>query len=315
MHHGQAFQLVVRCKEDPSKLLCLDMRPANTAKVWDDAVDVLVSSQGPVDDSSPNVHGLYFAVLLNRELVPDIGALQQQGSGATSLRAGSLSSEGSLEEGSSVALWQATPMPDVHIGPLLGHGAYGRVYLGKMGAEGEPSTIVAVKVWAVLHVLSVMGDAWHVSSDACREFAMPVYPQVIPHRHIGTTKPLPLRGASGAEGAMGLRLQHPHVIRTHKFVTLTHEAPTVDANPAKRARAGERIVRRHFPGLGDGLHSWIVLEYCDHGTLQSAIDKGALRTEHSTWKGGPNMRAVLTVAHDVASAMAYLHEQVCCGAG
>lgn len=133
--------------------------------------------------------------------------------------------------------------------------------------------------------------------------------QVIPHRHVGGARPL--RGASGAEGQIGLRLQHPHVICTYKFATFDHSARFPHANPSKRARSQEGLVPRNFPGQGDGLHSWIVLEYCNYGTLQSVIDKGMLRTDNSTWKGGPDMRVVLTVAHDVASAMAYLHEQVC----
>ena len=155
VRRSQAFQLVVRSKQDTSKMLCLDMRPANTAKVWDEAVDVLVSSQGPLDDSSPNVRGLYFAVLLNRDLAPEQPASASEETqedrsltGTGTLRHSSISSEGSMEDSSTTALWQATPMSDVHIGPLLGHGAYGRVYLGKMGAEGTGSTIVAVKVWA-----------------------------------------------------------------------------------------------------------------------------------------------------------------------
>lgn len=110
---------------------------------------------------------------------------------------------------------------------------------------------------------------------------------------------------------MGLRLQHPHVIRTHKFVTIDHSAPNPDANPTKRARSRDGLVLRHYAGLGDGLHSWIVLEYADRGTLQSVIDKSELRMGRSTWKGGPDMPAVLSIAHDVASAMAYLHAQVC----
>lgn len=118
---------------------------------------------------------------------------------------------------------------------------------------------------------------------------------------------------------MGLRLRHPYVIQTHKFVTVDHSSPSADVKASKRARTRERLVQRRFPGLGDGLHSWIVLEYCNRGTLQSVIDRGELRIGNSTWEGGPDMRAVLTVAHNVASAMAYLHKQVwcagcCCGA-
>ncbi|MEW5300051.1 MAG: hypothetical protein WDW36_003011 [Sanguina aurantia] len=55
--------------------------------------------------------------------------------------------------------------------------------------------------------------------------------------------------------------------------------------------------------------SWIVMEYCDRGSLQDAVDKGWLRTERSTLSGAPNLPAILTTAHEIASAMCFLHSR------
>ncbi|GIM04024.1 hypothetical protein Vretimale_8658 [Volvox reticuliferus] len=55
------------------------------------------------------------------------------------------------------------------------------------------------------------------------------------------------------------------------------------------------------------IQTWILLEFCDKGSLQEAIDRGWLRTERSALSGGPNLAAVLATAREVASALAYLH--------
>ncbi|GLC36181.1 hypothetical protein PLESTF_001471200 [Pleodorina starrii] len=55
------------------------------------------------------------------------------------------------------------------------------------------------------------------------------------------------------------------------------------------------------------IQTWILLEFCDKGCLQEAIDRGWLRTERSALQGGPNLAAVLATAREVASALAYLH--------
>lgn len=55
------------------------------------------------------------------------------------------------------------------------------------------------------------------------------------------------------------------------------------------------------------IQTWIILEFCDKGCLQEAMDRGWLRTERSAVSGGPNLAAVLATAREVASALAYLH--------
>jgi len=53
--------------------------------------------------------------------------------------------------------------------------------------------------------------------------------------------------------------------------------------------------------------TWLVLEYCDGGSLQEAVDSGWLRTGRDPREGAPHMPAILATAREVASACAHLH--------
>ncbi|KIZ03647.1 Mitogen-activated protein kinase kinase kinase [Monoraphidium neglectum] len=53
--------------------------------------------------------------------------------------------------------------------------------------------------------------------------------------------------------------------------------------------------------------TWIVLEYCDKGCLQDAVDRGWLRSGRSYANAEPDLLAVLITAREIASAMLYLH--------
>lgn len=53
--------------------------------------------------------------------------------------------------------------------------------------------------------------------------------------------------------------------------------------------------------------TWIVLEYCDKGSLQDAVDRGWFRTAPSQTAGPPNMCAITSTALEVSSALLYLH--------
>ncbi|PNH11410.1 Mitogen-activated protein kinase kinase kinase 13-A [Tetrabaena socialis] len=53
--------------------------------------------------------------------------------------------------------------------------------------------------------------------------------------------------------------------------------------------------------------TWLVLEYCDRGTLQDAIDRGWLRVSPAVISSGPRMEAVVSTAVEIASALSFLH--------
>lgn len=57
------------------------------------------------------------------------------------------------------------------------------------------------------------------------------------------------------------------------------------------------------------LRTFAVLEFCDGGTLQDAIDRGWLRKGSCHQASPPNLVKILTLASHIACAAAYLHER------
>ncbi|KXZ51728.1 hypothetical protein GPECTOR_11g175 [Gonium pectorale] len=55
--------------------------------------------------------------------------------------------------------------------------------------------------------------------------------------------------------------------------------------------------------------TWLIMEYCDRGCLQDAIDRGWLRTSPALENSAPRMDAVLATAVELASALSYLHSK------
>lgn len=70
----------------------------------------------------------------------------------------------------------------------------------------------------------------------------------------------------------------------------------------------------HSRGLDSYSHlscegqTWLVMEYCNKGCLQDAIDKGWLRQEEEEG-GAPDLLTVILTAHEIAAGMHYLHQQ------
>ena len=52
--------------------------------------------------------------------------------------------------------------------------------------------------------------------------------------------------------------------------------------------------------------AWMVREWCGRGSLADALNRGWLRLPSS---GEPNLAAILALAHEVALALKYLHDQ------
>ncbi|KAG2501254.1 hypothetical protein HYH03_001061 [Edaphochlamys debaryana] len=53
--------------------------------------------------------------------------------------------------------------------------------------------------------------------------------------------------------------------------------------------------------------TWLIMEYCDRGCLQDAIDRGWLRTAPHILESPPRMDALLATAVELASALSFLH--------
>ncbi|KAK9848830.1 hypothetical protein WJX84_001382 [Apatococcus fuscideae] len=132
------------------------------------------------------------------------------------------------------------PTEDVSLGPLLGQGTHGSVYLAKWNAA-----TIAVKVLQLAR-----------PSDAARATEL-------------------------LEAVLSVDLAHPNIVQT--YLTSTRDARKTE--------------------------TWMLLEYCDKGTLQDAIKNGWFKERETLHRvrDAPNMQAILLTALEVASALFYLH--------
>lgn len=113
------------------------------------------------------------------------------------------------------------------------------------------------------------------------------------------------------QGALGMQLVPPPYALPSPLCRDTSDASS-DASDAsfaslsKRRRIGQGSVWHQAPPQAQ---TWLLMELCNSGTLQGAIDSGEFRTHHSSHEGGVNLGAVLDAAIQVASGMEYLHAE------
>ena len=190
---------------------------------------------------------------------------------------------------------------DVRLGPLIGQGAYGRVYRGTWNGN-----TVAVKVIEMSD--SKMGLT---TEELC--IKNPIF-----------------------EAVLSSNLSHPNVVQTYLYATRPmNSTSNGGANGLERAQSWEPhsstgTASMNSGGGGfDGITSsaavglfkdpetaalasgltevWLVSEYCNRGPLLTAIERGAFLTQPATAYGQPNLIAVLQTLQELAAAMAYLH--------
>lgn len=176
------------------------------------------------------------------------------------------------------------PLQDVEIGPLLGRGGFGKVYKGTW-----KGTTVAIKV--IEHGKRLMENdmrqpfeayfSKHVSHpNVVQTFLIHTRQQDVPHGLAVDTVDLNADSLS--------RQNPPHqssVMTTHDIFSNIAQGPAVQE-------------------VGEVYETWLVLEYCDKGSLSKAVRRGVL-TDHSTMK--PKMDHVILSALDVANSINYLH--------
>ncbi|KAK9807645.1 hypothetical protein WJX72_005215 [[Myrmecia] bisecta] len=96
-------------------------------------------------------------------------------------------------------------------------------------------------------------------------------------------------------------LVHPNIVRTFKYGTQQAKTSHLWSH-----YGGEVELDDDSPSF---LETWVVMEHCDKGTLQAAIDQGWLRKKRSIVDGPPDMRAIHTTAQEIAAAMVFLHNK------
>ncbi|PRW58809.1 kinase [Chlorella sorokiniana] len=181
----------------------------------------------------------------------------------------------------AVKLWRARftgVIEGLEIGELLGRGAYGRVYKGRWNGA-----IVAAKV--VEH--SVAAGA----SEAGSMSREPLLCMSVSHPNCITTYKLSAIRLLRGEGLM-----EPE--DSASSVPLPHLPPLLLSGTE-----GVEVADPYGP-LEAGLYeTWMVLEYCDRGSLADALAERRLVGKD----GRTHMVAVLLCLLDVASGMSYLH--------
>ncbi|KAK9820570.1 hypothetical protein WJX72_011761 [[Myrmecia] bisecta] len=102
------------------------------------------------------------------------------------------------------------------------------------------------------------------------------------------------------EVALTQHLAHPNVVATLHYQVVKPQGgeDRVFCSDSANASAEQKAVPPQ---------TWLVLEHCDGGCLQDAVDKGFFRTNRSVLTGQPNLDVICPTALDIARGMAFLH--------
>ncbi|KAK9916182.1 hypothetical protein WJX75_009766 [Coccomyxa subellipsoidea] len=98
------------------------------------------------------------------------------------------------------------------------------------------------------------------------------------------------------EAALTEGLTHPAICRLYAHALRSHSRTSSDA------------WARENNGGREPDEIWLLLEYCDKGSVQEAVDKGWFRMK-PTIDAQPNMSVILSTAAEIADAMHFLHSK------
>ncbi|KAK9915712.1 hypothetical protein WJX75_003037 [Coccomyxa subellipsoidea] len=184
------------------------------------------------------------------------------------------------------------PWEDVELGPLIGQGSFGKVYRGVW--NGAP---VAVKIIHMANDSSMIPVANESAAD----------PDFVAGAGLASATPSStMRGA--LEAMHSVDLGHPNIVQTFKSTQRAVASGQEGRNSI--SSPDQEPCGRQFT------ETWLVLEYCDKGNLQDAVDRGVFNRHRpdsldGSVSGGPkttcNVAAVRETALEIASALAYLH--------
>lgn len=179
---------------------------------------------------------------------------------------------------------------DIRLGPLIGRGAYGRVYRGNWNGN-----IVAVKVIA--------------SEERLHD--------EVKDRVSSLNRP----DAKGLhEAVLSAALSHPNVLHTYQYsfrqVPASGKDDTSNHVSEKQEGSLDSGKSRDERKISE---LWLVSEYCNRGPLLTAIENGlfTIQASNTQEEGGPsteshtgsqtNLIYILQTAQEISAAMEYLH--------
>ncbi|WIA11808.1 hypothetical protein OEZ85_011900 [Tetradesmus obliquus] len=185
-------------------------------------------------------------------------------------------------------------LKDLRIGPLLGRGSYGRVYKGRWNGVS-----VAVKI--------------------------------IEHseRSPGTASSGGKRISIVRESLLATQMSHPNIVQSYHISTMTvsernalakgwlgaeastSAAPKQSPKPSSSAQQGgdddaDSSGSNHSSDneQRDVLETWIIMEFCEKGSLERAVSRGKLVRREDRQ---PEMIGIYKALLDTASGLGYLH--------
>ncbi|DBA76453.1 TPA: hypothetical protein ACH3X2_008523 [Trebouxia sp. C0005] len=162
------------------------------------------------------------------------------------------------------------PFDDVKLGPLLGKGGFGRVYRAVWNGAAVACKIIDVQP----HAKATVATSGHEGEEDSE--GMPV------------------------EALLGMDMAHPNVVQTYRHTSLPTSASADLATLLQTPEAA-------LPPKPQAREVWLLLEYCNKGTLRDGIDRGWFRTNRSALHGLPDLTPILATVREVASGMAHLH--------
>ncbi|KAK9826680.1 hypothetical protein WJX74_009614 [Apatococcus lobatus] len=256
-HTGASLNLTLSCEKDSQKELSIDFRSSAANQSLKHSVNcALGQSEAPLPSC------LILAAEASEAATLTTAAVLQD----TRRR------QWSKYEAASKSMQD--PTEDVSLGPLLGQGTHGSVYLAKWNAA-----TIAVKVLQLAR-----------PSDAARATEL-------------------------LEAVLSVDLAHPNIVQT--YLTSTRDARKRGWPSSRQAGSSSKATRPALapsallspPTSGAQTETWMLLEYCDKGTLQDAIKNGWFKERETLHRvrDAPNMQAILLTALEVASALFYLH--------
>lgn len=257
-------------------------------------------------NEAAGARSFYFATL--RQAAKPCGSLQLQPQSSDALESGSTSGNGVSGSGGnrqrrecaprgaqfSLMATNHDPMPDIKLGPLLGKGAFGRVYRATW-----QSRMVAVKIIE------------YTQEPGQKDPLEGLLSEQVHHPNVVTTYKHSMRAL-----AMASDVDDDHSQPLHGYHDNDRAPCSSDSHSIGHGRK-------------QLMELWLLLEFCNRGCISDAVEKGWFRGQaggggsrgalqggessvESSFTGGlssaaPDMGAILATAREVAAAMSYLH--------